>query len=253
MIGSGIAQSIGEVSLAHCGILILDEAPEFKTKVLQALREPLDTQQVHISRVGSKTVYPANCLCIFTCNLCPCGNRGKPTNMSATQSNEVTAWHGNTICMCSEHDVFRYWKRIGGALWDRIDIKYQTNYKDASVIHKEEPLLERIQDIAQRREAISRALARQSNRFPTPNSNTAVAKRNGRCNADDIAGSFEFTKEASAHVMHSTKANISDRARISLCRVSRTIADLEDDDMVCITHVDEALRLTFGEHMHGIH
>ncbi len=244
VIGSGVAKSIGEVSLAHCGLLILDEAPEFKTKVLQALREPLDTREVQISRVGAKTAYPANCLCILTCNLCPCGNRGKPP---AKLEEDSGAWHNNAVCMCTEQDVFRYWKRIGGALWDRIDIKVQTCYKDASLLHEEEPIAQRLRDVAEKQQAVRRALCRQKERFAGRNArSSSYHMRNAHAAADDIGRSFAFSAAASACVKLRAGSTMSDRARISLCKVSRTIADLEDDDMVCEAHVEEALLVTSG-------
>lgn len=247
IIGSGVAQSIGEVSLAHCGLLILDEAPEFKTKVLQALREPLDTRKVQISRVGAKIAYPANCLCILTCNLCPCGNRGKPLTQGTQDSINASTWHGNAVCMCSEQDVFRYWKRIGGALWDRIDIKVQTRYKDASLIHEEEPLSLRIRDVAERQAAIRRALCRQKERFSHRNESTSECDmRNGHASSDDITQHFAFTNAARDYIKHSAGSTMSDRARISVCKVSRTIADLEDAEMVCEAHIEEALHFTIG-------
>ncbi|XP_060084911.1 uncharacterized protein YifB-like [Ylistrum balloti] len=89
MVGSGASHSLGEITLAHCGILLLDEAPEFKMKVLQALREPLDQQYVTISRAGHKWDYPADFQLILTTNLCPCGNLGK-------------SQHSKEWCLCSE-------------------------------------------------------------------------------------------------------------------------------------------------------
>ena len=113
MIGSSSSNALGEISLAHLGVLLLDEAPEFKARVLQALREPLDQHTVLISRAGQKWECPADFQLVLTTNLCSCGNFGKPQNLGE--------W-----CMCSEQEVFRYWKKIGAALWDRIDIKFST-------------------------------------------------------------------------------------------------------------------------------
>ncbi len=248
IIGSTVAQSIGEVSLAHLGLLILDEAPEFKTKVLQALREPLDTQKVQISRVGTKTTYPANCLCIFTCNLCPCGNRGKPLTHKKQDDMNAGAWQSNTVCMCSEQDVFRYWKRIGGALWDRIDIKVQTKYKDPSLIHEEEPLAQRIRDVSERQKAIQCALRRQKERFSAYDNaqSSDCTMRNGHASSDNVTQNFSLTDAAKHYIKHRAGSIMSDRSRMSVCKVSRTIADLEDDDMICEAHVEEALHFTIG-------
>ena len=249
MVGSGVSHSIGEVSLAHHGVLLLDEAPEFKAKVLQALREPLDMQHIYISRVGGKFLYPADFLCVFTCNLCPCGNRGK---LQTDTTEDVSVW-GSSLCMCSEQDVFRYWKRIGGALWDRIDIKYKTEYRNTA--QDDEPLHIRKQHIEQKQQQVVRALQRQRERngcvrtahtvpHATSNFVDSTCRYNGRCTADDIAYSFSFTRQAMQGITDVSHMNMSDRMRIAICRVSRTIADIDDDDMVRSHHVDEALTYT---------
>lgn len=105
MVG-GRSGSPGEVSLAHKGVLFIDEAPEFKPSILQALREPLETGVISLSRVGEKWRYPADFQAIFSTNLCGCGHYG-----------------GNGICICSVREIVRYWNRIGGALFDRISIR----------------------------------------------------------------------------------------------------------------------------------
>lgn len=107
MIGGGIGCSPGEVSLAHNGVLFLDEAAEFRTSVLQALRVPIENGSVTLSRAGRHTVFPAKFQLLVATNPCPCGNFGSP----------------DKICVCSVRAVEQYWKKFSSPLMDRIDIR----------------------------------------------------------------------------------------------------------------------------------
>ena len=107
MIGGGIGCSPGEVSLAHNGVLFLDEAAEFRTSVLQALRVPIEKGSVTLSRAGRHTVFPARFQLLVATNPCPCGNFGSP----------------DKICVCSVKAVEQYWKKFSSPLMDRIDIR----------------------------------------------------------------------------------------------------------------------------------
>ena len=116
VVGGGKKSSPGEISFAHKGVLFLDEAPEFKPTILQALREPLENGVISISRVNEKWVYPADFQAILSMNLCPCGQYGR----------------AGGICICSVKDIVRYWNRIGGALFDRIAIRIPFSSDDKS-------------------------------------------------------------------------------------------------------------------------
>lgn len=107
IVGGGRRIRPGEASLAHGGVLFLDEAPEFRRDALQALREPLEEQCITIARAGGQARYPARFQLILASNPCPCGNLGRA---------------GKT-CLCAAAEIDRYWKRLGGALLDRIDIR----------------------------------------------------------------------------------------------------------------------------------
>jgi len=98
----------GELSLAHCGIVVLDEAPEFKTPVLQGLREPLESGDIRINRVHGCVHYPAQAQVFMSMNPCPCGNLGK----------------SGAFCVCSPQLVQRYWAKIGAPVLDRMDIRF---------------------------------------------------------------------------------------------------------------------------------
>ena len=101
------AAQTGEASLAHHGILFLDEAPEFGMRLLQSLREPIEDGWISIARAGSTVRYPACLQLVLAFNPCPCGNLGR----------------ANHACVCSLVEVNRYWRRVGGALLDRIDVR----------------------------------------------------------------------------------------------------------------------------------
>ena len=107
LLGGGNAEKPGEVSLAHGGILFLDEATEFVSRALQSLREPLESGKVHLARAHQRWWYPSEFLLMMAMNPCPCGNLGKE----------------DASCFCSVSEIRRYWGRIGGALMDRIDIR----------------------------------------------------------------------------------------------------------------------------------
>ncbi len=234
MVGSVGTQSIGEVSLAHFGVLILDEAPEFKMKVLQSLREPLDTQRICISRVQNKQVYPADFLLILTCNLCPCGNLGA---MDTNNNEEYSTipWINGSLCMCSEQDIFRYWKRIGGALWDRIDIKFKTSHRGFSDSEEEDEDM-RIKDITNKKQEIICALHRQKDRFKGVN-----ISHNSRVESSQIGKYFIVSRDAHSFITKIARCGISERGRAALYKVGRTIADLYDSEIVCVAHIEEAM------------
>ncbi len=108
VLGGGKHLVPGELALAHGGVLVLDEAPEFHRNVLQSLREPMEQAGIRLIRASMSTVYPCRTVFAFTMNLCPCGNRGR----------------SDALCLCSPAEIARYWSRMGGALYDRIEIRH---------------------------------------------------------------------------------------------------------------------------------
>ena len=107
LVGGGAEILPGEVSLAHKGVLFLDETPEFGSSLLQGMREPLENGKISIARAGNSYWYPADFQLVMAANPCPCGNLGKDSS----------------ACVCSMKEIHRYWKKIGGALLDRIDMR----------------------------------------------------------------------------------------------------------------------------------
>lgn len=107
IIGGGKLLLPGEVSMAHYGTLFLDEAPEFGKHILQNLREPLENKRISITRAGQNFWYPADFQLAMTSNVCPCGALGR----------------NNRTCLCGVQHIAKYWKRIGSAILDRIDMR----------------------------------------------------------------------------------------------------------------------------------
>ena len=129
----------GEISLAHNGVLFLDEAAEFRSSVLQMLRVPLESQTITLSRAGRSTTYPANFQLLMACNPCPCGNYGSK----------------DKICLCSEKSVEQYWKKFPAPLLDRVPIKIHI---DPEKGERKEYSLEELQSYVKRATEESRRL-----------------------------------------------------------------------------------------------
>jgi len=144
IIGGGALPRPGEVSLAHEGVLFLDEAPEFKVSLLQSLREPVEEGKVTIVRAGSKLWFPASFQLILAINPCPCGNLGQK----------------GLACICTTSEIHRYWKKIGGALLDRIDIRIPLQ-----AVPAEELVGEKGESSAKVRERVLRVVNIQRRRY----------------------------------------------------------------------------------------
>lgn len=215
--GGGRSARPGEASLAHNGVLFLDEAPEFRKHVLQSLREPIEDRVVRVVRADGSYRYPADFQLVLAANPCPCGLAGDP----------------NRICLCSGNAIEAYWQRLGGPLLDRIDLRVGVR----SELPEQEADGEResSRDVRCR---IERARRRQHARF------TDSAHRfNGRTPASlldevsplgpDVA---EMLRRAAAQL------SLSNRAQLSVRRVARSIADLEDSSEVEVEHLLEAIQ-----------
>jgi magnesium chelatase family protein len=215
LIGGGAVPRPGEVSLAHNGILFLDELPEFSRMVLEVLRQPLEDRKVTISRANGNFTYPTNILCIAAMNPCPCGHLGHPEK----------------ACKDTQAQIDRYRGRISAPLWDRLDM------------HIEVPAL-KYRDImsscggdtsAVVRERVKNARARQQKRFGKVKTNAQMEPREVKqyCPLDNE--SQNILRQA-IDVM-----GISARACDRLLRVALTIADLAGEPKVAAAHLMEAL------------
>ena len=220
LVGGGAWPRPGEISLAHRGVLFLDELPEFGERLLEVLRQPLegDPREVSISRASGTITFPANFMLVAAQNPCPCGYYGDPTH----------------ACSCSNAMVTRYQKRISGPLMDRIDL------------HVDVPRVEYEKLTAKRRgessviirERVEAARARQAVRFES---------RSIYCNAEmgpSEVREFCTLDETGSRLMKSAMAQMSLSARAfhRVLKVSRTIADLADEEQIQPAHLAEALQ-----------
>lgn len=218
LIGGGSNPQPGEISLAHNGILFLDELPEFGRNVLEILRQPLEDKKVTVSRAKYTIEYPANFMLVAAMNPCPCGYYNHPTKE----------------CVCSAGSVFRYLNRISGPLLDRIDLHVEVTPVPLEEIADEAPR-ECSADIRRR---VIAARARQAERFADIEGvhtnammNAAMLRR--FCRLDDACTALL------ARAME--RLNLSARAYDRIVKVARTIADLEGCEDIRPAHVAEAI------------
>ena len=221
ILGGGRTPRPGEITLAHFGVLFLDEAPEFKINVLQALREPLEDRVISISRAEGPVHLPAEFQLLLAANACPCGRLGM-------------RHHEQGECLCSPQEIYRYWRKFGGALLDRIEIRAAVVPPAISEIGKPHSD-EHSTDIAKRVQA---AVAIQRQRFKGTgirrNALIPAGKIETLCFMNEQArGAFE---KALAHL------GLSGRAYHGILRVARTIADLDGKEIIDTVHILEAVQ-----------
>ena len=215
LVGGGTKPLPGEISLAHCGVLFLDELPEYPRTSLEALRQPLEDRIVHVSRASSRVSYPANFMLIATKNPCPCGYYGDPDHE----------------CSCSMPQILNYQKRVSGPLMDRIDMVIPvTRVNEKDLLKKsaapESPRL---------REQITQARHLQRTR----NKNIT----NAELPSKNIAEKTQLSPEATELLNTATeKLKLSARSYFKLIKVARTIADLEKSEAILPAHMAEALQ-----------
>lgn len=201
---------IGEVGLAHGGILFFDELPHFSKNVLEALREPLEDRHIRISRVNSKVTYAANFLFVAAMNPCPCGNL-------LSQA---------TPCRCSDLEISRYRSRLSDPFLDRIDLFIQMHQSNAEdkISYTSEQFHQKVRS----------AFLRQKERSQT--------RLNGSLNDNEIGQFCPLDEEAQGVIDHAIgRFGLSFRAVGRILKVARTIADLEDSDNIEKNHLLEAL------------
>jgi magnesium chelatase family protein len=227
LIGGGTIPKPGEVSLAHHGVLFLDELPEFKKDILEMLRQPMEDNQVTISRALTTLTYPAGFMLASAMNPCPCGYFGDPSHE----------------CNCSSGEIQRYMSKISGPLMDRIDIHITV----PSVKFKELSSESRGEKSKLIKERVNAARRRQITRFahePSIFCNAHMEPRDIRnyCKIDDASQSLLS--------MAITKQGLSARAYDRILKVARTIADLADCDDIEVGHIAEAIHYrTLDRHL----
>jgi len=218
IVGGGRSRKPGEISLAHGGVLLLDEAAEFRADVLQSLREPLEEGRVTIARADRVVSYPSRFMLVLSCNPCPCGNLGRR----------------GAVCLCSPDEIRRYWKRLGGPLLDRIDIRVPV--KPAGPVELASGPGEVSSSIRAR---VRRAREIQADRYAD-----AGSKVNGNLPVSGIERFCALGDQArTAFIVRAEREGFSSRACHSTLKVARTIADLEGSSSIEARHLDEAFAL----------
>jgi len=214
LVGGGGDPRPGEISLAHRGVLFLDELPEFDRRVLEVLREPLESGRVSISRAARQAEFPARFQLIAAMNPCPCGYLG----------------HFNGKCHCTPDQVARYRGKLSGPLLDRIDIHIEV----PAVPEAELTGHATGEPSATVRGRVRRARVAQLERQGKPNTELAARETEKHCRADDAATSLLKTAIA--------RLNLSARAYHRVLRLARTIADLASASAIGSAHIAEAVQ-----------
>ena len=218
LVGGGSKALPGEISLAHYGVLFLDEFPEFRREVLEALRQPLEDGEITVSRAVGKATYPCRFILVAAMNPCPCGNHGSK----------------HTPCRCTENEIKRYLQRISGPMLDRIDIHAEmceVEYEDLTNREKAESS-EKI------RARVNAAREIQLERFRDMN-----IYCNAQMSNELLQKYCAVTDDAQKLIKQVFRMrNMSARAYNRLLKVSRTIADLAASETIKAEHVAEALQ-----------
>lgn len=215
MVGGGSNPKPGEISLAHQGVLFLDELPEFPRHVLEVLRQPLESGKIHLSRAANQTTFPANFQLITAMNPCPCGYYGD----------------GTAKCHCTEDQIDKYKNKISGPLLDRIDMVLNVPpLPKEDLLNQEKSSAEPSKTIRKR---VLKAYEKQIQR---------QGKTNDKLNPDEIDKLIKLDK-ANKQLLETAidKFHLSARAYHRILKVARTIADLDNSDSVKTQHLTEAI------------
>jgi magnesium chelatase family protein len=216
--GGGAHPSPGEISLAHNGVLFLDELPEFQRRVLEVLRQPMEEGRITISRAQSTVTYPAQFMLIASMNPCPCGHLNDP----------------NRDCVCTPSQVQRYLGKISGPLMDRIDL-----HVEVTPVEFEDMSADRTGESSSTvRERVVKARERQEDRFLDVeahcNAQMGAQAVQSYCNPDESG--MNLLKAAS------DRLGLSARGYTRILKVARTIADLEGASTISPEQVSEAIQ-----------
>lgn len=218
LIGGGSKPSPGEISLAHNGVLFLDELPEYPRQTLEALRQPMEDKKINVSRSAGKSTYPANFMLIATKNPCPCGFYGDPTKE----------------CVCSQQQIANYQKRVSGPLLDRIDMSVNVGRVPQKELLEASTEQKHGKKSADYREEITQARQTQQKRQGKPNSALSSKK---------IVEVAQMTDKARQLLETAAeKLELSARSYFKIIRVARTIADLNSNERVTEKEISEALQ-----------
>jgi magnesium chelatase family protein len=221
LVGGGQDPRPGEISLAHHGILFLDELPEFQKNALEALRQPLESGVVHLARAKQSVTFPAKFILVAAMNPCPCG------------------FYGDTEkeCRCSAYEIIKYQKKISGPLLDRIDMQVKIGRVAIEKLRTGTTPEVRGESAAIK-EHVIRARAAQVARY---------AKLNGELSSRESQELIGMDAEARSFLETLDNSHLSPRGYYRLLKIARTIADLEEKDVVSSEHLAEAFSYRLKE------
>ena len=215
LIGGGTFPQPGEVSLAHHGVLFLDELTEFKRSAIESLRQPLETQEVTIARAQQTVTFPASFLLIAALNPCPCGFWGEKRK----------------TCTCTPLEIQRYLSKLSGPLLDRVDLQVYVPAVDYETIK------DRTQALSSKimYEKVAQAVTTQQERF-------GDNRFNGQMFPDELEKWCKLSPEAERAIKQAfEKLSLSMRGYYKVLKIARTIADLEGHEMIELSHMQEAI------------
>jgi magnesium chelatase family protein len=218
IVGGGANPRPGEATLAHRGVLFLDEFPEFDRRVIEALRQPLEDRVISVARARGTAHFPARFILTAAMNPCPCGNYGHP----------------EIACTCSPSSLERYRRKISGPIADRVDLWITMGPVELGELGKRN---KEGTETAEARKKVFAARAAQTNRFKTP------TKTNSELSPRELDELVPLAPEVRAVLEKAgERLNLSPRAFHRVIKVSRTIADLDERDSITESHVLEALQ-----------
>lgn len=221
LVGGGQDPRPGEISLAHRGILFLDELPEFQKNALEALRQPLESGVVHLARTKQSIAFPAKFILVTAMNPCPCGFYGD----------------AEKECKCSAYEIIKYQKRISGPLLDRIDMQVKVGR-----VAIEELRTSAAHDMrgesAAIKERVIRARTTQIGRYK---------KLNGELSSREAQDVIDMDVEARSFLETLDNSHLSPRGYYRLLKIARTIADIEGKEVVSSEHLAEAFSYRLKE------
>ncbi|HET6747609.1 MAG TPA: YifB family Mg chelatase-like AAA ATPase [Candidatus Saccharimonadales bacterium] len=219
LIGGGTHPRPGEISLAHLGVLFLDEIPEYPRSLLEALRQPLEDKAIQITRASQSVRYPADFMMVATMNPCPCGYYGD----SAKE------------CTCNSTQILNYQRKLSGPFLDRIDLVVSVSRVPSDSLLHSSPAIHSQHENAQK--LVAQSVSTQSKRYGT------TSRYNNSLKNSEM-GILASIKDDALNLLKQAvdRLNLSARSYFKIIKVARTIADIEGSPSIEVSHVSEALQ-----------
>ena len=226
LVGGGSKPQPGEISLAHRGVLFLDEFNEFPRSIMEAMRQPLEDGFLTISRARQRVIYPADFMLVASANPCPCGY----------------AMHPKKTCTCSQNQIVKYQKRISGPILDRIDLHIGVMPVDTEEFKGNQQGSQFLEASDKIRARVAQARQIQQARFADESTDRAIHCNSQMKNAD-IKKYCQLSKDVEEILRQaSLKFQLSARSYMKVIKVARTIADLDNSQEIMTNHMAEALQ-----------